>query len=848
MANSKFIVKHGLKVGPFEVDASNGNITTTGTLSINGSSPITAASTNTLTNKTISGSNNTLSDIGNASLTNSSVTINGSSLSLGGTLTLDTDDLGEGTSNLYFTTARAESAARGAVSASDAGGLGSFSYNSSTGAFTYTGPSNSDVRGLVSATDAGGLGSFSYDSATGAFTYTGPSNSDVRGLVSANDAGGDGSFSYDSATGVFTYTGPSASEVRAHFSAGTGVTITSGQIAIAQSVATSATPTFAGLTLTGNQTITGDILPSVDNTYSLGSATYMWKDVYVGPGSLYVNGQKVLEESSGNIVVSADPNQNLVLQTSGSGDVELDPTGTGVISFKGPVQFEAGVNLSSSDGNAIGFSNAIAVDSLSSKSANTDLTLSGAGTGKVYINDNAEVSGNMIIQGNLTVQGTTTTVNSETISLADNIIDLNSNFTTGTPTENAGLRVMRGDETATQIRWNETSDIWDFTNDGATYVALVGTSLTQTLTNKTIAAGSNTISGLTNSNLSGSAGITNANLANSSLTVNGTSISLGGSATITASTTNALTIGTGLSGTSFNGSSAVTIAIDSSVVTLTGAQTLTNKTLTSPTMTTPTLGVASATSINKVAITAPATSATLTIADGKTLTASNTLTFTGTDSSSVAFGSGGTVAYTANKLSAFATTTSAELAGVISDETGSGALVFGTSPTFTTKIVVPVIEKSGTDGTGDIGQSGNKFANVYATTFRGVSTTAQYADLAEKYSADAEYEPGTVLCFGGDAEVTECVADMCRKVAGVVTTAPAHLMNSELGGVAAAIALQGRVPCKVVGPVAKGDMMVAAGNGRARAEANPVMGSVIGKALENFEGGEGVIEVAVGRL
>ena len=107
---------------------------------------------------------------------------------------------------------------------------------------------------------------------------------------------------------------------------------------------------------------------------------------------------------------------------------------------------------------------------------------------------------------------------------------------------------------------------------------------------------------------------------------------------------------------------------------------------TSPTLTTPTLGVASATSINKVAITAPATGSTLTIADGKTLTASNTLTFTGTDASSVAFGTGGTVAYTGGKLSQFAATTSSELAGVISDETGSGALVFGTSPAFTTSV------------------------------------------------------------------------------------------------------------------------------------------------------------------
>lgn len=108
---------------------------------------------------------------------------------------------------------------------------------------------------------------------------------------------------------------------------------------------------------------------------------------------------------------------------------------------------------------------------------------------------------------------------------------------------------------------------------------------------------------------------------------------------------------------------------------------------TSPTLTTPTLGVASATSINKVAITAPAVSSTLTIADGKTLTASNTLTFTGTDSSSVAFGAGGTVAYTGGTLAQFASTTSSQLAGVISDETGSGALVFATSPTLVTPVL-----------------------------------------------------------------------------------------------------------------------------------------------------------------
>lgn len=110
-----------------------------------------------------------------------------------------------------------------------------------------------------------------------------------------------------------------------------------------------------------------------------------------------------------------------------------------------------------------------------------------------------------------------------------------------------------------------------------------------------------------------------------------------------------------------------------------------------PTLVTPTLGAATATSINKVTITTPATGSTLTIADGKTLVVSNSLTFTGTDSSSVNFGSGGTVSYTGGTLAQFAATTSAQLAGVISDETGTGSLVFATSPTLITPSISSIV-------------------------------------------------------------------------------------------------------------------------------------------------------------
>jgi hypothetical protein len=235
-----------------------------------------------------------------------------------------------------------------------------------------------------------------------------------------------------------------------------------------------ADPTFTGTVVLPAVTAGGSVIPSTDNTYDLGSPTKMWKDIYVGPGSLYVNGQKVIQDESGAIVVSADVDENLGLRTSGSGNIELDPTGTGSVNIKGPLVVEAGANFSSADGEGIAFGNGIKSDAITSKTLNTDLSLSGNGTGKVYLNDNAEVNGNLVVGGNLTVSGTTTTVNSETIALADNIIDLNSNFTTGTPTENSGFRVMRGDSAAVQVRWNESTDKWEITNDGTNYSSVAG--------------------------------------------------------------------------------------------------------------------------------------------------------------------------------------------------------------------------------------------------------------------------------------------------------------------------------------------------------------------------------------
>jgi len=138
--------------------------------------------------------------------------------------------------------------------------------------------------------------------------------------------------------------------------------------------------------------------------------------------------------------------------------------------------------------------------------------------------------------------------------------------------------------------------------------------------------------------------------------------------------------------------------------------------------------------------------------------------------------------------------------------------------------------------------------DLYARYFRGIATCALYADLAENYVADQQYGPCTVLEFGGSCEVT-IAEDGTRAVAGVVSTNPAHLMNSGCQGEhVIAVALIGRVPCKVRGKIRKGDMLVSAGGGYARPDHSPQLGSVIGKALEDYEGDDGIIEIVVGRL
>jgi len=186
-----------------------------------------------------------------------------------------------------------------------------------------------------------------------------------------------------------------------------------------------------------------------------------------------------------------------------------------------------------------------------------------------------------------------------------------------------------------------------------------------------------------------------------------------------------------------------------------------------------------------------------------------------------------------------ATAFSGPLSGAVTDTTGASTLnTLSMNSTLTSKDIKPAA-----DATYDIGTSLLGYNTVYAK-----ATSAQYADLAEIYESDYPYQPGTVVIFGGPKEIMVSNFANDTRVAGVVSTNPAYLMNDKSEGVA--VALVGKVPCKVEGMIQKGDLLTTSGNnaGHAKKAIEPKLGSIIGKAMEDHKSaGQGVIFVSVGK-
>jgi hypothetical protein len=610
------------------------------------------------------------------------------------------------------------------------------------------------------------------------------------------------------------------------YTAGTGLTLTGSQFSVnASQTQITSVGTLGSLTVTGTATAgnlsTGGTLSVTGNANvgNIGAAAGVFTSVS-GNGSALtaLNASNI---STGTLAQARLANASLTL---GSTSLTLGGTTTTVagLSSVTSTTFVGALTGAATTAGTVTTAaqpNITSVGTLSSLTiaANGDISMSGTGsningvylvTANFFAGDGSNLSS--IAGGNVTG-----TVANATYAVSAG--SAGSATTAGTVTTAAQPNITSvGTLSSLTIAANGDINM-SGTGSNINGVALVSATLFE-------GSGAN-LTNLNASNIS-SGTLAQARLANSSLTVNGTAISLGGSGTITASTTNTLTIGSYLTGGSFNGGSAVTIAVDgtdaataSKVVARDANASFAGNVITATTFSGSGSGISSLNGSN-------ITTGTVAAARVATLN-QNTTGYAATVSSAAQ-----------PNITSVGTLTSLSVTGNVS---GGNLTTTGTVGSATATLLGDLLTTGANTTAGTI--TGNW------TLSAGSKWNATYADLAEKYVADADYEPGTVLVFGGEHEVTLANEFDSTKVAGVVTTDPAFSMNSACEGEhVAEIALQGRVPCKVHGPVAKGDLMVSGQNGHAVANNMARAGTIIGKALQNFEGGSGVIEVAVGRF
>ena len=572
--------------------------------------------------------------------------------------------------------------------------------------------------------------------------------------------------------------------------------------------------TRMSLSNTGNLTVYGSILPSANITYDLGSPTQKFRSAYFSGNTIYIGGQSISVDTGGtwtftsqgaNINMGATapfdpPSANiagnltvggtlLAGNSPGQNGYVLRSTGTG-IQWAAP---SAGTGIDSGTSN------------VSILGSGADVVTTVGGTVVTRASSTAfSVNGNLIVNGNLFINGNTTTINSNNLTVNDSMIylaeenpadSLDIGFTAHivNPTLNHTGFVRDATDGIWKLFSNVTtqpSNTVDFT--GAIYSnILVGNVLARTIIAERFAGNGAALTGLPE-------GYSNVNAA--------TYLVSGTLATAINTAGNILSTGAIHNSLSVNGTTVINDQTQA----------------------------ASATRILDVNNGVFDVAVLPRVGGG----AYNPLTTV--DDSMILFG-GGNGQGSGNLI---ITNWNVNRTGIrIVGNTGlvqiPGQMTINAnnSPT--------AIANGGTNGVGNIGAVGATFNSIFAR-----ATQAQYADLAEVYTSDQQYPAGTVIVFGGEAEVTQSRASHDTRIAGVVSTNPAYLMNSTETGVP--VALQGRVPCRVLGPVSKGDRVVSSHVAGVAQALDPLQyqpGCIIGKALQAIESTDiSIIEVVVGRV
>tara|TARA_A100001035_G_scaffold277994_1_gene275919 strand:- start:661 stop:5901 length:5241 start_codon:yes stop_codon:yes gene_type:complete len=359
---------------------------------------------------------------------------------------------------------------RAHLSVTDAGGDGAFAYNSSTGVFTYTGPSATEVRAHLAAVDAGGDGSFSYDSSTGAYTYTGPSAAEVRAHMAVVDNGGDGSLTYDSSTGTYTYTGPSASEVRAHFSAGEGIDISSGEISgedattSNKGIASFNTEHFS--VSSGAVSIKTDGIDDTHIDFGTGTNQVSTADIPEQTNLYYTVARsdsdfdKNLDSASTDKLSEGSNNLYYTVARSDSDfDKNLDSASTDKLSegsnnlYYTVARADSAAKAALLGGTGVTYDSSTGVIAIGQPVATTDnVTFNQVRGPAEFIIDPATVgdnTGTVKILGNLQVEGTQTVINSTTVSINDKNIVLADSAADAAAADGAGITINGASATLT---------------------------------------------------------------------------------------------------------------------------------------------------------------------------------------------------------------------------------------------------------------------------------------------------------------------------------------------------------------------------------------------------------------